>query len=382
MKDIETELQHFEPIELHGHNRPLVFPIYQSVKFEQDTYDRFLNPQVGDYFYSRFSNPTVRQLEKLLARLQNRQDALALASGVSALAVPLLSLLQSGDHVILFAECYLPTRHLVRNFLEKFGITHTLLFFDQLNDLKNHIRPNTKIIHFESPTNPVLFVPEIAKIVSVAKEKNVLTLMDNTLAGFHQHGEFEIDIFVHSLTKYASGHGDVLGGAVIANSEIINRIKPLAVNLGPTLDPHAAYLISRGMKTYFVRYRAQCANALKIAEFLENHSKIKKVYYPGLKSHPCYDVAKRQMKEPGGLITVEIDESVDFKQFFDRLKYFKIAGSLGSTESLVVPCKKLFGSDLAVDQLARAKIKDTTVRLSIGLESAQDLMQDLELALI
>ncbi len=382
MKDLETEVQHFEPIELNSHNRPLTFPIYQSAKFEQDTFENFQAPQEGDYFYSRVSNPTVRQLEVLLAKLQGREDALAFASGVSSLAIPFLALLKAGDHVIFFAECYGPTRYLVRNFLEKFGVTHTLLFYDQANDLKKHLKPNTKLVHFESPTNPALVIPDISKITAIARAANVLTLMDNTLAGFHQHGEFEVDLFAHSLTKYASGHGDVMGGVIIGNKDLINRIRPVAINVGSTLDPHTSYLISRGMKTYFVRYRAQCASALEMAKYLRNHPKVQKVVYPGLEDHPSFALAKKQMKESGSIVFFDLAPEVDQAQFFNRLRYFRLAGSLGSTESLIVPCKKLFGPDLSEDELVRAQLNDTTMRVSIGLETVKDLIQDLELALM
>ena len=381
MKDLETDVQHHEPIELSPHNRPLTFPIYQGIKFEQDTYDHFLNPKKGDFVYSRISNPSVRQLEVLLARLQAREDAICFASGIAAIAVPFLALLKAEDHVIMFAEGYMPSRHLIRNLLEKFGVTHTMLYYDQLGDLK-YIMPTTQLIFFESPTNPNLTVPDITKVTSVARQSKILTILDNTLAGFHQHGEFDVDIFVHSLTKFASGHGDVLGGAVIASSDLIASMKGTAINLGSTLDPHSAFLISRGMKTYFVRYRAQCANALQVAKFLRGHPKIKRVVYPGLEDHPDYEIAKKQMKDSGSIITIDLHEDVDKKQFFDRLRYFHLAGSLGSTESLVMPLKKHYGADLAVDQLEKVKIFDSTVRLSIGLESAKDLIQDLELALI
>ncbi len=382
MRDLETELQHTEPLELNPKNRPLTFPIYQSAKFEQDTYESFLEPKSGDFFYSRISNPTVRQLELQLAKLQQREEALAFSTGVSALAIPFLALLKPGDHALVFAESYLPTRYLLRDLMKKFGVEHSLVFYDQLNELKKFIKPNTKIIHFESPTNPTVTVPDISKIVAIAKEAKVLTMMDNTLAGFHQHGEFEIDLFVHSLTKYASGHGDVMGGAIIGSKALIHTIKTVANNIGSTLDPHAAFLILRGMKTYFVRYRAQCGNALKISKYLSTHPKVKKVLYPGLETHPNHQLAKKQMTDFGSIVSVDFDESVNQTEFINRLKYFKVAGSLGSTESLILPSKRLFGVDLAANENQRIGLSDTTFRLSIGLETAKDLVQDLELALI
>jgi cystathionine beta-lyase/cystathionine gamma-synthase len=318
----------------------------------------------------------------MLARLQGREDAVAFASGVAALAIPFLGLLQSGDHVILFVEGYMPSRYLIREFLKKFGVTHTLLFYDQVDELQKYVKAETKLIFFESPTNPSLVVADIAKIVAVAKANKILTMLDNTLAGFHQHGEWGVDIYAHSLTKYASGHGDVMGGVAIASKEIIQTLKPAAINIGSTLDPHTAFLILRGMKTYFVRYERQCATALAVAKYLSAHDKVKLVRYPGLESHPDHSVAKKQMKDFGALVFMELKAGVDMKVFFERLKYFKATGSLGSTESLIIPCRKFYGGDLAFDQQERARLTEMSVRLSIGLESARDLIQDLELALM
>jgi cystathionine beta-lyase/cystathionine gamma-synthase len=379
---LETRLQHNDCVALKENNRPLVSPIYQSTKFTFDTFEAMLSDQFTGYFYSRVSNPTVRQLEVQLAALQGRDDAFCVGSGVASLSIPFMALLKKEDHVILFTESYMPTRYLIRDLLAKFGVTHTILPMAQVSKIENHIVPGkTRLIAFESPTNPSLSLIDLKRITSVAKEFGVLTLLDNTLAGFHNHGAFDVDVFCHSLTKYASGHGDVMGGAIIANESILSKIRQVAWNVGATLDPHAAYLILRGMKTYALRYRQSCESAQKVAEFLASHREITRVFYPGLATHPQFALAKLQMKDFGSIVTCELKNSQKLPEFFNRLNLFILAGSLGSTESLIAPAKRFFGSDLSPEQQREAHLNDGTFRLSIGLESAQDLIRDLEEAL-
>lgn len=379
---MDTLLQRPPKVPLHPGNEPLIAPIYQSVKFTFDTYDSMVQNQMTSFFYSRVSNPTVRQLEKQLAELQGRDDAFCVASGVAALSIPLMALLQAGDHVILFTESYMPTRYLARDLMGKFGVTHTLLPTGEAKNLKTHIiKGKTKLILFETPTNPSLTVLDLNEITRVAQDEGVVTILDNTFAGFHQHGSFGVDIFVHSLTKYASGHGDVMGGAIIANDKLITQIRPVAWNIGATLDPHAAYLILRGMKTYSIRYKRQCQTASKVAEFLVDHSAIKSVSYPGLISHPQHELAKGQMKDFGTIVTAELKDAKKLSQFIDRLNLFHLAGSLGSTESLIAPAKRFFGGDLTWEQQEQARLHDGSFRLSIGVEHVEDLIQDLDQAL-
>jgi cystathionine beta-lyase/cystathionine gamma-synthase len=206
--------------------------------------------------------------------------------------------------------------------------------------------------------------------------------MDNTFAGFHNHGAFDVDIFLHSLTKYASGHGDVMGGAIIARRELIAGMRKDLVSLGPTLDPHAAFLIQRGMKTYFLRYERQCANALAVSRFLQAHARVKRVFYPGLESHPQHALAKRQMSDFGTVVSFELDGGYEQGNLFaEALRFFSIAASLGSTESLVMPPQLMSGQEYTPEQRAASLITRGTVRLSIGIEDVEDLRQDLAQAL-
>jgi cystathionine beta-lyase/cystathionine gamma-synthase len=237
-------------------------------------------------------------------------------------------------------------------------------------------------VWFESPTNPVTKVADIAAITRLAKAAGALVAMDNTFAGLHQHGEYDIDVFVHSLTKYASGAGDVLGGAVMGRGELIRSLRTDFGMLGGTLDPHAAYLILRGLRTYFVRYKTQSASAQRIAEALAAHPAVARVHYPGLPSHPRHALARAQMKDFGTIVAFDLKGGLEAsRRFADALQLFAMTASLGSTESLVVTAQMMGGRDLTADQQAAAAVTEGTVRLSIGLEDLDDLLADVTQAL-
>jgi cystathionine beta-lyase/cystathionine gamma-synthase len=367
-------------------NQPVIAPIYQSVKFEFESVDDTLRMLRGDapgYFYMRASNPTTRQLELTLAQLQGRADCLATASGVNAIAQTLIGLTKAGDHVLCFIETYGPTRNIIRRLLGRFGVEHTMLSIEDLAGIENVLasRP-TRLVFFESPTNPVTKVADIERICELAHRHGALAVIDNTFAGFHQHGEYDIDVFVHSLTKYASGTGDVMGGAVIARQELIDGLRPDFSVLGALLDPHAAFLIQRGLKTYFVRYTAQTANAQKVAEFLAGHPAVSKCHYPGLPTHPQAALVRKQMKEPGTVVTFDLrDGSEAARRFSEGLKLFALTASLGSTESLVMPPQLVGSRDFTPDQARKSGLTPATVRLSIGLEDVGDLISDIDQAL-
>jgi len=381
-----TLVNHPPVVQLPTDNRPLVAPIYQSVKFSFDDVGqttRMFRGERDGFFYSRSSNPTLRQLELLLAELQGRDDCLLTGSGVAAIAACLLSLCKQGDHVLLFVESYGPTRYLVQNLLGRYGVTHSMLSIEDLAGIERVLREvPIRLVVFESPTNPVTKIADIEHLVSRAREAGCLTVLDNTFAGFHNHGNYAIDIFLHSLTKYASGHGDVMGGAIIARHELIERMRKDLVSMGPTLDPHAAFLIQRGMRSYFLRYERQCANALRVSRFLADHARVKRVFYPGLKSHPQHLLAQKQMRDFGSVVTFELDGGYPIVgKFSEALRYFAIAASVGSTESLVMPSQLLGGTEFNSAERTLSLITAGTVRLSIGIEDADDLVDDLRQAL-
>ena len=385
-KQASTLVNHPPEAPVPEGNRPLVMPVYQSVKFEfedlEDTLE-FLRGDRPGYFYSRASNPTTRQLELLCAQMQGRDDCLVTGSGVAAISQTLLALTKQGDHILCFVETYNPTRYLIRRLLGRFGVSCTMLSIEDLPGIEQVLKSKpTRLVMFESPTNPMTKVADIEAITALAHAHGALTVLDNTFAGLHQHGEYPIDIFVHSLTKYASGAGDVMGGAVIARADIIRAMRNEFSTLGGILDPHAAWLVLRGLKTYYVRYQAQSANAMKVAQMLATHPQVAKVHYPGLPSHPQHALAKKQLREFGTVVTVDLNGGPEAAgRFADALKLFAITASLGATESLVVPPQMMSGRDLTAEQARISGITDSTVRLSVGLEEADDLLADLRQAL-
>jgi cystathionine beta-lyase/cystathionine gamma-synthase len=381
-----TRVNHPPQTELPPGRRALVAPIYQSVKFELEDLaetERVWSGRTDGFHYSRVGNPTVRDLEMLLAELQGREACVAVGSGLAAVAVTLLALLSQGEHVLCFAETYTPTRGLITRTLARFGISHTMLSIDDHAGIDRVLAEQpTRLVWFESPTNPMLKIADIERVTAAARRHSALTVIDNTFAGLEAHGSFPVDLFVHSLTKYASGHGDVMGGAVIGSDEPLRLVRAQAVSLGPTLDPHAAYLIQRGLKTYPIRRKAQCEAAAQVAEALAGDPRVARVHYPGLPGHPGHALARRQQPDFGSIVTIDLTGTPEqSRRFADSLKYFAIAASLGSSESLIVAPQLQQPRDLPEPLKARAGITPTTSRLSIGLEDPEDLIADLRAGL-
>lgn len=381
-----TTVNHPPPVDVAHDNPPLVAPIYQSVKFTFEDFAQAQRHSAGEragFFYSRITNPTLKQLELTLAQLQGRSACLLTSSGVAAVSLTLQALCKQGDHLIVFAEGYGPTRAMARRVLARFGVSHTVLSIEDLPGIERVLKEKpTRAMVFESPTNPVLKIADIPHLCALAKSHGTLAVLDNTLAGLHAHGQYPIDIYVHSLTKYANGHGDVLAGAVIADERLIAQLRPEFIVMGETLDPHAAFLIQRGLKTYALRYERACENALAIAQFLEDHAAVKSVRYPGLSSHPQHALAQSQTDSGGAAVTFDIRGGENAaNKFVAALKLFVLAASLGSTESLVLPPQMLRARDLNAEQQAWAQITDSTIRLSAGIEAIEDLIADLSQAL-
>lgn len=382
----KTRLVHPPRVEPPEDNPSLVAPIYQSVKFEHDTVAETLRALRGEregFFYSRSANPTTRQLERTLASMQGREDAIVCASGVGAIAQALLGLLKAGDHVLCFVETYAPTRTLIRRTLARYGVRHTMLSIEDDAGIERVLKSTpTALVIFESPTNPVMRIADIGHITRVARASGALTVLDNTLAGLHQHGDTDVDLFIHSLTKYASGHGDVMGGAVIGSAALIKRLRPEFILMGGVLDPHAAWLIQRGLKTYLLRYEAQCDTALRVARFLESHGMVERVHYPGLDRHSRHDLAARQMRHFGTVVSFDLRAGAAAgDRLADALRLFAIAASMGSPESLIIPPGLMGPYDLPPELAALSGLAPGTVRLSMGLEDADDLIADLAQAL-
>jgi cystathionine beta-lyase/cystathionine gamma-synthase len=381
-----TRVNHPPEAPLPADNRPLVAPVHQTVKFAFESLEETLRFNRGEregFFYTRRANPTTRQLELLLAELQQRDDCVATGSGAAAIATCIISQLRAGDHLLCFVETYAPTLALIRGTLARLGVGHTMLSVEDDAGIERALAARkTRLVYFESPTNPLTRIADIARITRAAHAAGALTVMDNTFAGFHNHGQYGVDVFVHSLTKYASGHGDVMGGAIIARAELAQAIRREAVLLGPLLDPHAAFLVMRGMKTYYLRYEAQAASALRVATFLAGHPAIARVHYPGLPDHPRHALACAQMRESGSIVSFDLARGAEaVKPFVDALEFFAITPSLGSVESLVMPPQLLRVRGLPGELQALSGIGEGTIRLSIGIEDTDELIGDLDAAL-
>lgn len=374
---LATRLNHPERPNVSSNNPPLLAPIYQSVKFVVDPDV----PYHEQYIYSRLSNPTLRQLELSLADLQQKEDCIVYASGIAAISATLLGLLKQGDHVITFRELYKPARMLIRDQLPNFGIESTILKLGEWEALEQAIIPGkTKLLHFESPTNPNLAVADIPKIISLARKHEIIVSMDGTFAGLHQHTQYDIDLMIQSLTKFGNGHGDVLAGSVAGKKSLIQKIRNMSITLGATLDPHAAFLVERGLKTYQLRIERHTQNAQKVAEFLSVHPKVDHVYYPGLETHPHHSLAKQQMLDMGAVVSFILKES-SAETFCSRLKMIQMAVSLGATESIICPTEFFFGNDLTEQEKKEMGIGPRSLRLSVGLEAIEDILADLNQAL-
>lgn len=366
----------------------VVPPIYPSSTFifpsAEEGARRFSGKSKG-MIYSRLANPTVQALEKRLASLEEGEAALATSSGMAAIALTLLHFLKAGDSVVSHRVVYGGTFELLENILPRYGIEVRFVDFNDLSQVEKNIDKTTKILFFESPTNPLLEVIDIRKISSLAKKHKILTVFDNTFAPppMQYPLKLGVDIVVVSLTKYLSGHSDVIGGAIIGSKKYVGQIyKKSFIFFGPTLSPFAAYLVLRGMETLEVRIKKQCQSAYTVAKFLEKHKKVKKVYYPSLSSHPQYKLSKKQMNGGGGVLSFEVKNGYEVgKRLANSVKLFGLAVSLGAVESLIEHPASMTHSEMTSEERKKTGIKEALIRLSVGLEDIDDLIGDLKQAL-
>ncbi len=362
-------------------------PIFQSATF---TFDRaadvraYHEAKVKDrYEYGRYGSPTQLTLEKKLAELYGAEEALASASGMSALASTFLALLAPGDHVVLTSECYRRTRVMAEKLLARAGIRSTF-GGTTAESLLKAVTPRTRMIFVEMPTNPHLHVPDLPKIAAVARRKRILLVVDATIAGPFNIDPFALgaDLVVLSLTKYLAGHNDVIAGAVLGPRRLLEAVRDLHGTLGSLLPPHSAWLVIRGMKTVSLRLARQTENAERIAFFLAGHKRVKEVFHPRLPSHPDHEIAKRLLKGCGSLVSFRLRGSLaSVEAFLDRLKVFQIAASLGGVESFAESIVTMSHWSLKRRERARIGMTDDLVRLSCGIEDPEDLIADLARAL-
>jgi len=334
--------------------------------------------------YGRYGNPSVRLVEEKLAALERTEDAVAFASGMAALTSTILALVKSGSHVILFADCYRRTRQFVTTFLDRFGVTSTLIPSADLDALATAMRPETRLVIAEAPTNPYQTVPDLERLVEICKAAKVKTLIDSTFATpvNFRPASYGIDIVVHSATKYLAGHNDVLGGVMAGNAGIVSLVRDLRSVFGACLDPHAAYLIHRGIKTLALRVEQQNASAQALAERIERHPRVKRVWYPGLPSHPNHETAARLMSGFGGVVTFELDADLQgTSRFVDACRIPRIAPSLGGVESLIEQPALMSYFELSTREREAIGIRNNLVRYAVGIEDTSELIADVLTAL-
>ena len=365
----------------------LAMPIYQTSTFIFDSAEqggrRFALEEAG-YIYTRLGNPTTTVLENKIAALEEGEAAVATSSGMGAISSTLWTVLKAGDHVVTDKTLYGCTFALMCHGLTRFGIDVTFVDTSNLDEVKNVIKENTRVVYLETPANPNLKIVDLEALSKLAhKNPNTLVIVDNTFATPYMQKPLKLgaDIVVHSVTKYINGHGDVIAGLVITNKELADQIRFVGLKdmTGAVLGPQDAYYIIRGMKTFEIRMERHCKNAKKVVEFLNKHPKIERVYYPGLETHPGHEIAKKQMKDFGAMISFELKGGFEAgKTLLNNLKLCSLAVSLGDTETLIQHPASMTHSPYTKEEREAAGITDGLVRLSVGLENVEDIIADLE----
>lgn len=353
-----------------------VSPIYMATSYAFDEVDIKRYPRY-------FNTPNQEYLAKKIAALEHAETAMIFGSGMAALSTMLLAFLKNGDHIVFQGTLYGGTVSFIREELPRFGIEYTIANGYEVSDLEKAIQPNTKVIHIETPSNPLLTITDLRGVAALAKSRNILTTIDNTFASpINQNPiDFGIDVVMHSATKYLGGHSDILAGAVATSKENMEKIWQVAKNLGGSLSDFMVWMLERSIKTLALRVKAQNRNAKRMAKFLEKHEDIKRVYYPGLKSHPQHELAKSQMRGFGGMLSFELNDGLDALKFQKELQLIKPAMSLAGVESTVVSPYLTSHASLTQKEREALGIRNGLIRFSVGIESKQDLMDDIEQAI-
>ena len=353
-----------------------VSPIYMSTSYAFDGVDVKRYPRY-------YNTPNQEMLCKKIAALENAEDALIFSSGMAAISSAMLAFLKKGDHVIVQQVIYGGTYNFIVSEFDKYGIEYSFTESDKVEDFKSLVKPNTKVIDIETPSNPLLGITDMKAIANLAKENNAITMIDNTFASpINQNPiDFNIDVVIHSATKYMGGHSDISAGAVASTKENIEKIWQTAINLGGNLSDQTVWLLERSLKTLNLRVKAQTENALKMAEYLEQNPNIDRVYYPGLKSHPDYELAKKQMNGFGAMLSFELKAGIDAMDFQRSLQLIKPSMSLAGLESTTVSPVQTTHALLSEEERLERGIKDGLIRFSVGIEEPEDLIYDIEQAI-
>ena len=335
------------------------------------------------YIYTRYGNPTLAIAEQKIAALEGAEAAVVTASGMAAISSALLGALKCGDELISTAQLYGGTYRLMRDVFSDLGIKVHHVGTD-LNGIEKLVNPRTRVLYVESPTNPTVRLVDVERAAQFAKKHKLISIIDNTFATpmLQQPIKLGYDMVVHSATKALAGHSDVIAGAAVGNKKWMDRVQHMVIYLGGSMDPEAAFLLNRGIKTLGLRVKKQCENAMAVAQFLEKHPKVARVFYPGLPSHPDHELAKRQMRGFGSMLAFDLKGGLPAaRSVCDRVQLFLLAASLGGVESLVVLPAYTSHYDMSKEELARGGVTPGMVRVSIGIEDAEDLIADLQQAL-
>ena len=369
-----------------GVNGPIVTEIIRSSTFTFSSTEEMKLWAEGKnkaYIYTRYGNPTLTVAQKKIAALEGAEAAIVTSSGMAAISSSLLAALKAGDEVISTAQLYGGSYRLMRDVFPNMGIVVRQVGMD-LAGIEALVTPRTKVLYVETPTNPTVRLVDIHKAIAFAKKHKLISIIDNTFATPVLQNPIALgyDMVVHSATKALAGHSDIIAGAAVGNAEWMERVRQMIIHLGGTMDPGAAYLLIRGMKTLGVRVQRQGENAMAVAKFLEKHPKVAHVHYPGLKSHPDHALAKKQMRGFGGMLAFDLKGGLPAaRRFCDRVRLFLLAASLGGAESLVILPIYSSHYNISEEELRRAGVSPGTVRVSLGLEDKEDLIEDLKQAL-
>jgi O-succinylhomoserine sulfhydrylase len=362
-------------------------PLYLTSSYKFDDAEEmralFANEKEGNV-YSRYANPNTDELINKMSVLEGAENGWATSSGMAAIFTTFMTFLASGDHVLSSRSVFGSTHQLLNNIFPKWGITYSYADLDKPEQWENGIKENTKMIFVETPSNPGIDIIDLEWLVKLAKTRNILVVVDNCFATpyLQQPIKLGADISIHSATKFIDGQGRTLGGIILGSNKLIKDIEGFARHSGPAMSPFNAWLLSKSLETLAVRMDRHCENALKVAEFLEAQPSVKKVMYPFLKSHPQYEIAKKQMKLGGGIVTMVIHGGVEAaSRFMDKLKMFSISANLGDTRSIATHPATSTHSKLTEEQRLEVGIEQGTIRLSIGLEHVDDILKDISQAL-
>ena len=392
MKNIKSKCSSTSVIHAGQHPDPVYggvsVPIYQSSTFAFKSAEqgaaRFVGQDEG-FIYTRMGNPTTKALEDNIAYLENGWGGMATASGMAAITTVYLALLDQNSHMISTEAVYGPSRIVVENELSRFGVECDFIDTSRTENIEKHIKPNTKLLYVETPANPTLILTDIKACAELAKRKGIILVVDNTFASPVVQNPLELgaDIVIHSLTKLLNGHSDVVGGIIIPKEKaLFKRIRKVLTLFGGTMDPHQAWLVLRGVKTLAMRVEKSQENAMKLAEYLRNHAKLKWINYPGLENHPQHSLAKMQMKGFGSMLCFGLEGGFESaRKMINSVKLCTLAVSLGGVESLIQHPASMTHAGMPKKEKEMAGISDDLIRLSVGCEDYEDIKEDLEQAL-